>query len=83
MLFLLGFFSFRNSTRGSWFIQAIAEVFKKHAMELELVQLLTRVNRKVAYDFESKSENQEHSGKKQIPSIVSLLTKELYFKKKK
>lgn len=47
------------------------------------MQLLTRVNRKVAYDFESKSDNREHSGKKQVPSIVSLLTKELYFRKKK
>lgn len=78
-----GFYSFRNSTRGSWFIQAITEIFKKHGTELELMQLLTRVNRKVAYDFESKSDNKEHSGKKQVPSIVSLLTKELYFSKKK
>lgn len=74
-----GYYSFRNAKQGSWFIQAIAKVFKKHGTKLEIMQLLTRVNQTVALEFESNSQNKEYTGKKQIPTIVSLLTKELYF----
>ncbi|KHJ44483.1 glutathione synthase [Trichuris suis] len=36
--------SWRNSTRGSWFIQAICEVFSKYACKEEVLHLLTRTN---------------------------------------
>jgi len=46
------------------------------------MQLLTMVNRKVAYHYESNTNDQLSTGKRQIPCIVSMLTKELYFKSK-
>lgn len=75
-----GYYSWRNTCNGSWFIQSLCEMLEKH-QELELMQVMTRVNRKVAYHFESASNLPGYSGKKQIPCIVSMLTKEFYFPK--
>ncbi|NXL23648.1 CASP3 protein, partial [Setophaga kirtlandii] len=73
-----GYYSWRNAVQGSWFIQSLCEMLKKHAGKLELMQILTRVNRKVA-EYESCSTQQDFNAKKQIPCIVSMLTKEFYF----
>lgn len=75
-----GYYSWRNTFNGSWFIQSLCETLEKHR-DLELMQVMTRVNRKVAYHFESSSNLPGFSGKKQIPCIVSMLTKEFYFPK--
>lgn len=75
-----GYYSWRNTYNGSWFIQSLCEVLEKHR-DLELMQVMTRVNRKVAYHFESSSNLPGFSGKKQIPCIVTMLTKEFYFPK--
>ncbi|XP_038611176.1 caspase-3 [Tachyglossus aculeatus] len=74
-----GYYSWRNSLNGSWFIQALCAMLKQHAPTLELLHILTRVNRKVATEFESYSPDASFHAKKQIPCIVSMLTKELYF----
>lgn len=42
------------------------------------MQILTRVNRRVA-EYESCSTREDFNAKKQIPCIVSMLTKEFYF----
>ncbi|NWH88343.1 CASP3 protein, partial [Aegithalos caudatus] len=73
-----GYYSWRNSAEGSWFIQSLCTVLRDHARELELMQILTRVNRRVA-EYESCSTRQDFNAKKQIPCIVSMLTKEFYF----
>ncbi|NXE60987.1 CASP3 protein, partial [Calcarius ornatus] len=73
-----GYYSWRNALQGSWFIQSLCEMLRKHAGKLELMQILTRVNRKVA-EYESCSTQQDFNAKKQIPCIVSMLTKEFYF----
>ncbi|KAK7922381.1 hypothetical protein WMY93_009283 [Mugilogobius chulae] len=76
-----GFFAWRNSGEGSWFIQSLCEILNNHS-DLELMQIMTRVNRRVAYDYESYNPRmrQLHQ-KKEIPCIVSMLTKEFYFTK--
>ncbi|XP_044536929.1 caspase-3 [Gracilinanus agilis] len=74
-----GYYSWRNSKDGSWFIQALCAVLKQHAHKLEIMQILTRVNRKVATEFESYSLDISFHAKKQVPCIMSMLTKELYF----
>ncbi|XP_019377451.1 PREDICTED: caspase-3 [Gavialis gangeticus] len=73
-----GYYSWRNSAVGSWFIQSLCTMLKQHAKNLELMQILTRVNRKVA-EFSSCSNRTEFDSKKQIPCIVSMLTKDVYF----
>ncbi|XP_052823815.1 caspase-3-like [Octopus bimaculoides] len=76
-----GFYSWRNSTNGSWFIQSLAHIFGKHGDRLELQQLMLSVNRRVAYEYESKTSHSEINEMKQVPCIASMLTKELYFYK--
>ncbi|XP_033890039.2 caspase-3-like [Acipenser ruthenus] len=74
-----GYYSWRNSVTGSWFIQSLCDMLSKYGRELELMQILTRVNHKVALEFESSSYIAGFNDKKQIPCIVSMLTKEMYF----
>ncbi|XP_075412948.1 caspase-3 [Tenrec ecaudatus] len=74
-----GYYSWRNSKDGSWFIQSLCAVLQQCAHKLELMHILTRVNRKVATEFESYSLDSTFHAKKQIPCIMSMLTKDLYF----
>ncbi|KAM9193896.1 caspase-3 [Mergus octosetaceus] len=74
-----GYYSWRNAAEGSWFIQSLCRVLKEYARKLELMQILTRVNRRVS-EYESYSNRPDFNAKKQIPCIVSMLTKEFYFR---
>ncbi|KAK9517577.1 hypothetical protein VZT92_022936 [Zoarces viviparus] len=76
-----GYYSWRNTQNGSWFMQSLCEMLLRFNGELELMQIMTRVNGKVALSFESASNLPGYSGKKQIPCIVSMLTKDFYFPK--
>lgn len=75
-----GFYSWRNTSQGSWFIQALTEIFGKYSSNMDLLTMMTMVSRKVAYDFESNVPNDpEMDKKKQIPCITSMLTRLIYF----
>lgn len=74
-----GYYSWRNPGQGSWFVQALCNVLNESGKQLEILQILTRVNYMVATNFVSWSEDPRFSEKKQIPCVVSMLTKELYF----
>nr|XP_042711208.1 caspase-7 isoform X2 [Chrysemys picta bellii] len=74
-----GYFSWRNPGRGSWFVQSLCSILNDHGKQLEIMQILTRVNYMVATNYESQSDDPRYSEKKQIPCVVSMLTKELYF----
>ncbi|XP_068176794.1 caspase-3a [Antennarius striatus] len=74
-----GYYSWRNTMSGSWFVQSLCDLLSKYGKELELQHILTRVNHKVAVEFESVSNSPGFHAKKQIPCIVSMLTKEMYF----
>jgi caspase 7 len=73
-----GYYSWRNSARGSWFAQAIVSVFRQHAMTMDVLRMMTRVNAEVAKQ-KSNTNDDFSDKKKQIPSIISQLRKELYF----
>lgn len=77
-----GFYSWRNGMNGSWFIQALSYMLENYGETMELQKLLTKVHRMVSQDFESESSTPGFYKKKQIPSMVSMLTKDLYFRKK-
>ncbi|CAH1239456.1 MFHAS1 [Branchiostoma lanceolatum] len=68
-----GHVSWRNSNTGTWLIQVLADVITEHAETETLLEMLTRVNARVA-DF--KTENQEY---KQQPEVTHTLRKKLYF----
>ncbi|XP_020928977.1 caspase-7 isoform X1 [Sus scrofa] len=74
-----GYYSWRSPGSGSWFVQALCSILNEHGKSLEILQILTRVNDRVARHFESQSDDPRFHEKKQIPCVVSMLTKELYF----
>lgn len=68
-----GYVSWSNLQKGSWFVQAIVDVFSTYAHEEDVVSMLIQVNRKVATEFES------FNRKKQMPAPVVMLTKKVFF----
>ncbi|XP_013408945.1 caspase-3-like [Lingula anatina] len=77
-----GFFSWRNSMNGSWFMQALIQVLGDCGQQLDILSLMTIVNKKVAYEFESNAASKAMSKKKQVLCITSMLTKLVYFRPK-
>ena len=79
-----GFYSWRNTTAGSWFIQSFCRVLREHGTEKDLTSNMLRVCRKVAFDFQSNTPGDfAIHEKKQIPCITSMLTRKVYFPPKK
>lgn len=75
--------AWRNENRGSWLIQAIFQEFTENGKDLDLLTLLTGVSRRVAFNFQSYTpENKETMDMKQMPCIVSMLTKTFFFREK-
>jgi hypothetical protein len=59
-------------------------VLERHADQgMELLHMMTLVNKAVAHDFQSDTDKAYSSGMKQMPSMVSMLTKNVYFSKPK
>ncbi|XP_067121909.1 caspase-like [Centruroides vittatus] len=78
-----GFYSWRNTSQGSWFIQALSRVLEEHGRKMDLLSMMTIVNRIVCYDFESCVPNDySMDKKKQVPCITSMLTRKVYFPEK-
>ena len=76
-----GYVSHRRREQGSWFIKSLCQELRLCHDDTEIMDLLTRVNYHVAYEFES-SANKVGRGNKQVPCIMSVLTKKMYIKKK-
>ena len=80
-IYSTGYYSWRNSVRGSWFIQALCDVLERHAggqHPLDLLSMMTRVCRRVAYEFESNVDNPTMSRKKQVRPRACTLTSHCY-----
>ncbi|XP_042874475.1 caspase-1-like isoform X2 [Penaeus japonicus] len=58
-----GFVSFRHPERGSWLMEALCQVFMKHAHKLELESLMKMVSRRVR-------QNYSDDGSKQVCEFV-------------
>ena len=82
VLLFAGYFSWRNSNKGSWFVQALTRVLDEFGKDREIMWLLTRVNHITAHEFQSNAARADMNEKKQVSQIVSMLTKELYFRPK-
>lgn len=68
---LPGFVSWRCEKKGSWFIQILVSVFREHAANLHVLDLLTEVNRRLVED----SQEREH---KQVTQPANTLTQAFY-----
>lgn len=73
-----GFYSYRDTLNGTWFIDAFCNVIDDCRDEIDLYQALTMINREVALEYQSTTDEEV----KQIPCIVTMLTKLVLFKKK-
>lgn len=79
-----GFYSWRNTTRGSWFMQSLCAEFNANAKRYDILTLLTFVCQRVAVDFESCTPDCiEMHQQKQIPCITTMLTRILRFNDKR
>lgn len=78
-----GYYSWRNTQNGSWFIQALCEELRQSWEVEDLLTALTFVNRRVAFDFESNvPSNLSMHRQKQIPHVSTMLTRILKFSSK-
>ncbi|XP_052901246.1 caspase-like [Anopheles moucheti] len=79
-----GFYSWRNTQKGSWFMQSLCHELAQHGRKYDLLTLLTFVTQRVAYDFESNTPDipMMHQ-QKQIPCTTTMLTRLLRFGEKK
>lgn len=80
-----GFYSWRNSSLGSWFMQSLCTELKTNgkADGYDLLTLLTFVIQRVALDYESNCNGPRTSHlhkKRQTPCVTHLLTRLLYFR---
>lgn len=80
---LPGFYSWRNTQDGSWFMQALIRVLSDYHHDLDLLTMLTIVNHRVAYFKQSNATTQEFTDKKQVPCITSMLTRRVFLRPKK
>ena len=74
-----GYYSWRNTVNGSWFIQSLIHVLEKEASNRDILSLLTLVTRRVVKEYESVSSKQEFNHKKQTPFFYSTLSLKLYW----
>lgn len=79
---LPGFYSFRNTEKGSWFIRALVSVLHEYHMNCDLLSMMTIVSHQVAYYFSSNASTPALSGMKQVPCITSMLTRRVFFQPK-
>ena len=73
-----GYYSWRNSVNGSWFIQSLTKVFAENAEHMDILRMLTRVNAMVS-TYRSRTGDSYSDSKRQVSSIVSMPRKEVYF----
>ncbi|XP_065345597.1 caspase-1-like [Cloeon dipterum] len=78
-----GYSAWRSKDNGTWFIQQLCNQLEKHHEEHDLQTILTFVSCSVAVDYESNvPDNESMHKKKQIPCMVSMLTRLVYFRSK-
>lgn len=77
-----GYYSHRETVYGSWYIQDLCSTMKQYGSSLEMLELLTLVNRKVSARRVDACKDINAIGKKQVPCFASMLTKKLYLRPK-
>lgn len=70
-----GYVAWRNTARGSWFVQAFCSVLKAEWDKRDFVSLLTRVNWTISMEY-------GRDDAKQSSCFLSNLTRDLFFNQK-
>jgi len=72
--------SFQNPSTGSWFVKALCIELEKNWKQLELIQMLTRVCRAIAYNCSSHMpSNPATHNLQQMTSVTTTLTRAIRF----
>ncbi|XP_078677248.1 caspase-6-like [Branchiostoma floridae x Branchiostoma belcheri] len=74
-----GFYAYRNTVMGSWYIQELCKALREHGTNMEICEILTLVNLRVSQRAVEGSEDRMALGAKQMPCFLSMLTKRLFF----
>ncbi|VDP82747.1 unnamed protein product [Echinostoma caproni] len=80
-----GYFAWRNSTSGSWFIQELCRALESDLeakQPHDILQLLTVVARCVAYQYRSNTGVPDSHDKTQMTSVTTTLTRMVYLTKR-
>ncbi|XP_011692405.1 PREDICTED: caspase-1-like isoform X2 [Wasmannia auropunctata] len=78
-----GFFTWRNPSEGTWYIQCLCDILDEHGTTMDLMNMLTLTSRKVATEFSSVSKDKYLDNQKQVPSVTTMLIRSVYFPPKK
>ena len=73
-----GYYSWRNSKRGSWFMETLVQVFRNYAHKMDIFRMLMRVNSIVAHR-KSRTDDVATDNKCQIGSFITQMRKEFFF----
>ncbi|XP_015116486.1 caspase-1 isoform X2 [Diachasma alloeum] len=75
-----GHYSWRNPDCGTWFIQCLCDAIDEHHQTTHLQKILTICSRRIATDFASYNDLYPTANdQKQVPSITSMLIRDIYF----
>merc|ERR1719341_1183127 len=77
-----GYYSWRNTASGSWFIQVLGWALMTNGQSHDLLTILAKVGKVVAREYESNSSRSEFNHKKQTPFIYSTLTHRLFLRQR-
>lgn len=72
----LDYKSYRNAESGSIFLQTLAEQLTMHGAKLSILDVISKLNYVIAYEYQKSEEEQ------QMSSAVFSLTRRLVFKPK-
>jgi len=78
---IIGYTSYRDLRKGSWFIRALSDELKKALSsqdDVNFAELMTKVTHTVAYDYSTQTSGRWKSIK-QVPCLYSTLTKHIHF----
>ena len=67
-----GYIAYRKPEVGSWYMNAIVQVFSKHACDTDICALLNMVNSEISNEV-------TNTGKKQMSEYTSKLTKPYFY----
>lgn len=74
-----GYYSWRNTTNGSWFIQSLMMVLQEYAQKIDLAAMHSIVNRMMFAHFESNTSDKHMTGMKQCSMMASTCSRLVHF----
>lgn len=82
-VFLSGLYAWQDTQRGSWYVQALSEAFDRYGYQMDIISLMTSVNRQVINEYNNNVLNNITMHQQfQMPGFTSKLKKLIKFTEK-